>query len=212
MQKGKHEMLLNVIINFVTWDDPKISPVPVRASLALLAIAISAIAECHLCFGLSFVRCLGALGIVLGVFTAGIRHWQSVASDQDLKRFGNDIFKMGNSTKLSITDIAAVIALAHLSFTMAYLISGAIVLMAKYHPDQMKLPVWLALVVVWIVYFPSAPILSYVSAKTGRCLCSRWRIRLQRDTEKTGVKGILSLISFCIAVVAGALALPNLLL
>jgi hypothetical protein len=85
-------------------------------------------------------------------------------------------------------DIAAVIGFAHLSFMMAYLISGAVVLMEKSHPGQMKSPVWLDLVVLWTIYFPSAPILSYLSAKMGRCLCSRWRIRIQRDTMTIGVR------------------------
>jgi hypothetical protein len=204
--------MMNLIMKLLTWDDPKIAPIPVRASLVVLTMAIGAIIECHLSFGLSIVRSLAALSVVLGVFATGIRHWKDIASDQDLQRVGNEIDKMGSSTKLSIVDIAAVITFAHLSFTMAYLISAAIVLMGKYHPGQMKLPVWLALVLVWMIYFPSAPILSYVSAKTGRCLCSRWRIRIQRDTEKFGVKGILDLISFCIVVVARALAIPNLLL
>ena len=161
---------------------------------------------------IGFARTLETCGAVLGVFGAGVLYWETVAEPQELKSVYNETARMGSSTKLSIVDIAAVITFAHLSFTMAYLISAAIVLMGKYHPGQMKLPVWLALVLVWMIYFPSAPILSYVSAKTGRCLCSRWRIRIQRDTEKFGVKGILDLISFCIVVVARALAIPNLLL
>jgi hypothetical protein len=87
---------------------------------------------------------------------------------------------------------------------MAYLISGAVVLMEKSHPGQMKSPVWLDLVVLWTIYFPSAPILSYLSAKMGRCLCSRWRIRIQRDTMTIGVKGILGSLSFYIGVVAAS--------
>lgn len=44
--------LLDVIMKFLAWDDPKLCPIPVRASLALLIIATGAITECHLSLGL----------------------------------------------------------------------------------------------------------------------------------------------------------------
>ena len=69
--------LLDAIMKFLTWDDPKISPIPVRASLALLVIAIAVIFTCPL----SLRHSLAACGIVLGVFAAGIPHWTSIASD-----------------------------------------------------------------------------------------------------------------------------------
>jgi len=200
--------LLDVIIKFLTWDDPKICPIPVRASSALLMIAIGVIIECHLSLGHS----LAAFSIVLGVLATGIRHWASIASDHDLQRVSNEIAKIGSSTKLSTWDSVSVIAVAHLAFVMAYLLSAAGVLIAKQHPSQLKLPIWLALVGIWMIYFPCPAILDYLGRKMGRSLCSRWRVRLQGDTSNAEIKRILSLISFVIVVVAGVLALQNVLL
>jgi hypothetical protein len=203
--------LLDVIMKFLAWDDPKLCPIPVRASLALLIIAIGAITECHLCLGLSLGHSLAAFSIVLGVLAAGIQHWVSFASDQDLQRVSNEIANVGRSTKLSIRDNASVIAFAHLAFVMAYLLSAAGVLIAKEHPSQLKLPIWVALFGIWMIYFPCPPILVYVSNKMRRCLCSRWRIRLQGDTLNIEVRRILGSIRFYVVVVAGVLALLNVL-
>jgi hypothetical protein len=199
--------LLDVTMKFLTWDNPKISPIPVRAWAALLIIAIGAITALHLSLGHS----LAAYSIVLGVWAAGIPRWVSIASDQDLQRVSNNIAKLGSSTKLSIGDNVSVIALAHLTFVMAYLLSAAGVLIAKQHPSQLKLPLWLALVGIWMIYFPCFPILMYLGNKLWRCLCSRWCIRLQGDTSNIEVKRILGSINFYMIVVAGILALTNIL-
>jgi hypothetical protein len=203
--------LLGVIMKFLTWDDPNISPIPVRASSALLMIAVGAIIECHLSLHLSLGHSLAAFSIVLGVFAAGIQHWVSIASDQDLQRVSNEIANTGSSTKLSLRESVSVIAFAHLAFVMAYLLSAEGVGIAKQHPSQLKLPIWLALAGIWMFYFPCPPTFAYLSTKMGRCLCSRWRTRLQGDTSKTEIKRILGLISFYIVVVAGTLALLNVL-
>jgi hypothetical protein len=200
--------LFNVVIKFLTWDDPKITPIPVRASFALLMMAIGVIIACSHALRPSLAAC----GIVLGVLATGILHWTRIASDQDLQRIKNEIAKIGSSTKLSIRDSASVIAIAHLSFVMAYLLSVEGVLIAQYHPSQFKLPIWLALVGIWMIYFHCPAILDYLGRKMGRSLCSRWRVRLQEDILNAEIKRILSLISFVIVVVAGVLALQNVLL
>jgi hypothetical protein len=198
--------LLNVIMKWLRRDDPKITPIPVRASSALLIMAFGVIMECNLTLRHSLAAC----SILLVVFAAGIRYWETVATDQDLQRVGNEIAYIGSCTKLSVGDSVSVIAFAHLGFIMAYLYSAQGVLIAKQNPNQLKLPIGLALIVVWI-YFVCSPIVAYLGSKMGRCLCSRWRKRLQRDTSTAEIKRILRLTSFAITLVAGVLQLPNVL-
>jgi hypothetical protein len=203
--------LLNVVIKFLTRDDPKLIPIQVRAALALLIIANAAVTEIAVARHLSLLRSLAALSIVWGVFAVGLRIWPSTASNQDLQKISNQIVKMGSSTKLSIWDSASVIAFAHLSFFMAFLLSAVGVLIAKYHPSQLKIPIWLALLEIWMIYFPCPAILVYVRNKMGRCLCSRWRARLQGDTSNAEIKRILNLMSYAITVVVGVSPVLNLL-
>jgi hypothetical protein len=132
--------LLDVVIKFLTRDDPKLLPIPVRAGLALLIMASIAVIEVAARRHLSLLDCLVALSGVWGVFAIGIRTWASIASNEDLKRLSDNIVKMGSSTKLSIWDSAAVIGFAHLSFVMSFLISAAGVLVAIHHPGQLKVP------------------------------------------------------------------------
>jgi hypothetical protein len=111
---------------------------------------------------------------------------------------------------LFVEDAAEVIAYAHLGFIMAYLYSAQAVLIAKQNPNQLKLPIGLALVVVWICV-GCAPIGAYLGGKMGRSLCSRWRKRLQGDTSTAEIKRILRSTSFAITLVAGLLQLLNVL-
>jgi hypothetical protein len=115
---------------------------------------------------------------------------------------------VGSGTKMSVGDAAWVIGFAHLGFITAYLYSALAVLIARLHPNQLKLPIWLALIVVWIC-FGSLPIGAFFGGKMGRSLCSRWRKRLQRDPSPAEIKRILNLIAFAITLVAGALQLLN---
>jgi hypothetical protein len=109
---------------------------------------------------------------------------------------------------LSVGDIAWVIAFAHIGFILAYLYSAQGVLIAKQNPNQLKLPIGLALIVVWIFYGCS-PVGAYLGGKMARNLCSRWRKRLQGDTSTAEIKRILRLTSFAMTFVAGVLQLPN---
>jgi hypothetical protein len=200
--------LLTVVIKFLTRDDPKLTPIPVRAGSALLIMATIAVIDVVVVRHLSLLDCLAALSIVWGVFAVGIRTWASIASNQDLKRLSNEIVKMGSSTKLSIWDIAAVIGFTHLSFVMAFLLSAAGVLIEIHHPSQLKLPLWLALVFILAIYFPCPAILAYLFNKVGRCVCSRWRARLQGDTSNAEIKRILNLnISYSITVLGAVFVL-----
>jgi hypothetical protein len=117
---------------------------------------------------------------------------------------------MGSSKKLSVGGTAWVIAYAHLGFIMAYLYSAQCVLIAKQNPNQLKLPLGLGLIVVWIC-FGCSPIGAYLGGKMGRCLCNRWCRRLQGDTSTAEIKRILRLHAFAITLVAGVLPLPNVL-
>jgi hypothetical protein len=81
------ERLLNVIMKWLRRDDPKITPIPVRASSALLIMAFGVIIACHL----TLRHSLGACSILLLVFVAGIRYWETVATHQDLQRVSNEI-------------------------------------------------------------------------------------------------------------------------
>ena len=132
--------LWNVVIKFLAWNDPKLTPIPVRAGLALVMMASIAVIYVVVVRHLSLLDCLAALSIVWGAFAVGVRTWASIASNQDLKRLSNEIVKMGSSTKLSLSESASVIAFAHLSFVMSFLISAAGVLVAIHHPGQLKLP------------------------------------------------------------------------
>jgi hypothetical protein len=199
--------LLSVIKKFLTWDDPKIAPIPVRASVCLLILATSVI----ILFHPPLHRALAAFAMVLGCFATGIRRWAGNASDQDLQRVISGIANIGSSTKLSIRDCASVIFLAHLAFVMAFLLSAEGVQIAQQHPSQLKLPIGLALVGLWMIYFPCFPILDYLGRKMVRCLCNRWRVRLQADTSKAEFRRILDRISFAITVMVVVLALPNVL-
>jgi hypothetical protein len=203
--------LLDVVIKFLTRDNPKLWPIQVRAGLALLIAANAAIAEIALARRLSLLPSLAALSIPWGVFAVGLRIWPSIASNQDLQRVSNGIVKFGSSTKLSIWDSTSVIAFAHLSFLMAFLFSAAGALVAIHHPSQLKLPLWVALVYIWVIYFPSPAVLLYTGNKMGRCLCSRWRARLQGDASNAEIKRILNLISLAITVVVGIPPVLNLL-
>jgi hypothetical protein len=160
--------LLNVVIRFLTRD-------PARAGLTFATMASFAVIEVVVVRHLSLLDCLAALSVVWGVFAVGIRTWTSIASNQDLERFSNEIVKMGSSTKLSFWESAVVTAFAHLSFVMSFLISAAGVLVAIHHPGQLKLPLWRALVSIWVIYFPAPAILAYLFNKVGRYVCSRWR-------------------------------------
>ncbi len=200
--------LLNVVIRFLTRDDPKLTPLPARAGLALATMASFAVIEVVVVRHLALLDCLAALSVVWGVFAVGILTWTSIASNQDLKRFSNGIVKMGSSTKLSIWESAAVIAFAHLSFMMSFLISAAGFLVAIHHPGQLKLPLWLALVFIWLAYFPAPAILAYLFNKVGRYVCSRWRARLQGDTSNAEIKRILNLnVAYTITVVGAVFVL-----
>jgi hypothetical protein len=200
------QRLLNVIMKWLRRDDPKITPIPVRAWLALLIMAFGIIMGGHL----TVRHSLGACSILLLVFVAGIRYWETVATPQDLQRVSNEIAYMGRSMKLSFGDCALVIAYAHLGFIMAYLHSAQVVLIAKQNPNQLKLPIELALIAVWIC-FGCSPIGAYLGGKMWRYLCCRWRKRLQGDTSTAEIKRILRLTSFAITLVAGVLQLPNVL-
>ena len=194
-----------IILKWLRRDDPKLTPIPVRAWSALLLLAFAVIIACHPTLHPS----LAASSILLLVFAAGIRHWlTAVATDQDLQRVGNEIAYVGSGTKMSVGDAAWVIGFAHLGFITAYLYSALAVLIARLHPNQLKLPIWLALIVVWIC-FGSLPIGAFFGGKMGRSLCSRWRKRLQRDPSPAEIKRILNLIAFAITLVAGALQLLN---
>jgi hypothetical protein len=199
--------LLNVIMIWLRRDHPKIVPIPVRAWSALLMIAFAIIIGGHL----TVHHSIGASSILLVAFAAGIRYWETVATPQDLKRVSNEIAYVGRSTKLSLGDCAWVIAYAHLGFIMAYLYSAQVVLIAKQNPSQLKLPIELALIVVWICFFCSPPIATYLGGKMQRCLFSRWRERLQGDTSTAEIKRILRLNSFAITLVAAVLQLSNVL-
>jgi hypothetical protein len=165
-------------------------------------MAFGVIIACHP----TFHPALKASSILLLVFAAGIRHWvTSVATDQDLQRVGNEI-ALGSSTKLSVGDAAWVIGFAHLGFIIAFLYSAQAVLIARLHPNQLKLPIWLSLIVVWI-WFCSVPIGTFFGGKMVRSLFSRWHKRLQRDSSPTEIKRILNLIACAITLVAGALQL-----
>jgi hypothetical protein len=200
--------LLNVVIRFLTRDDPKLIPLAARAGLAVATLASFVVIEVVVVRHLSLLDCLAKLSVVWAVFAVGIRTWTSIASNQDLKRFSNQIVKMGSSTKLSIWDSAAVIAFAHLSFVMSFLISAAAVLVAIHQPGQLKLPLWLALFFIWLAYFPAPAILAYLFNNVGRYVCSRWRARLQRDTSNAEIKRILNLnVAYTITVVGAVFVL-----
>jgi hypothetical protein len=92
--------LLNVIVKF-TYDDPKLTPIAVRASACFFIIATIAVFDCYFWFHTPFLRSLAALGAVLVIFAHSIRHWTGIASDQELQRVSNLIVKTGSSTKLS---------------------------------------------------------------------------------------------------------------
>jgi hypothetical protein len=203
--------LLNVVKKFLAWNNPELTPIPVRTGLALVIIASSVVTVIAVLRHLSILNSLTALSIVWGVFAVGIPIWASIASNQDLQRVSNVIVKIGSSTKLSFAGNTLVITLAHLSFFMAFLLSAASVLIAKYHPSQLKLPIWLALLGIWIIYLPSPAILAYLWNKMALCLCSRWRARLQGDTSNAEIRRILNLISYAITVVVGVPAVLNLL-
>jgi len=200
--------LLNVIVKFLTYDDPKITPIPVRAAACFLIIATTVIIECQIWLHTPLLRSLAAWGAVLVIFAHSIRHWTGIASDQELQRVSNEIAKIGSSTKLSVWDSTSVIFVAFLTFVIAYLLSAAAVQIAKQHPSQARLPIWLALIGLWMIFFPT---LEYLRRKMPRCLASRWRVRLKGDTSKTEIKRILGNVSFAITVVAVVLTLPNLL-
>ena len=203
--------LLDVVIKFLTRDNPKLWPIQIRAGLALLIAANGAIAEIAVVRHLSLLPLLAALSVPWGVFSFFLPIWASTAPNKDLQRLVNGIFKFGTSTKLSLRENAAVIVFAHLSFLMSFLISGLAVLIAIHHPSQLKLPIWLALLEIWVIYFPCPALLVYGCNKMGRCLCSRWRVRLQGDTSNGEIKRILNLISIAIALVAGVPSALNFL-
>jgi hypothetical protein len=169
-------------------------------------MAIGVIVGCNFTLRHSF----GVCNILLLVFAAGIRYWETIATDQDLQRVSNEIAYMGRSTKLSVGESAWVIAYAHLGLIMAFLYSAQEVLLVKQNSNQLKLPIGLALIVVWIC-FVCSPIGAYLGGKMARCLCSRWRERLQGDTSTDEIKRILRFTSFAITLVAGVLQLSNVL-
>lgn len=194
-----------MILKWLRKDDPKLTPIPVRAWSALLLMAFAVMIACHP----TLHPALAASSSLLLVFAAGIRYWvTSVATDHDLQRVRNEIVYVGSSTNISVGDAAWVIGFAHLAFIMAFLYSALGVLVARFHPDQLKLPIWLALIVVW-VWFGSAPIGAFFGGKMGRSLCIRWRKRLQADPSTAETTRILNLIAFAITLVAGALQLLN---
>jgi hypothetical protein len=64
-----------------------------------------------------------------------------------------------------------------------------------------------------VIYFPAPPILAYLFNKVGRCVCSRWGTRLQRDTSNAEIKRILNLnIAYSITVLGGVFVVLKALL
>jgi len=92
--------LLNIILKWLRWDDPKLSPIAVRVWLALLMLAFSGIIACNL----TLRQQLNVYSIVLAFFAAGIRHWRRIVTDHDLQKVSNEIAYMGSSTTLSVGD------------------------------------------------------------------------------------------------------------
>jgi hypothetical protein len=200
--------LANAVKKFLNYDDPKLTPFSVRAATALLLEATIVVSYTAFLRHLSLLHWLVALSIVWGVFAALMRYWERFASDQDLRGVSKLIVKIGSTTKLSTWDNISVIALAHLSFIMAFLISAGAVQTAIHYPSQLKLPLWLSLVCIWVIYFPYPPIFAYAVNKMGLCLCSRWAARLQGDTSNAEIKRILNRMSYALTVVV---AVPPLL-
>jgi predicted membrane protein len=154
--------LLSLLKKFLADGDPNLTPKSVRAGSALVIMASYVVTEIAIVRHLSLLHSLAALSIVWGVYAALIRYWERFSSsDQDLQRVKQFIIRKGSTTKLSFATNTSIIALAHLSFVMALLISAGAVQTAIYHPSQLKLPIWLALLVIWIIYFPSAALLAY---------------------------------------------------
>jgi hypothetical protein len=61
-----------------------------------------------------------------------------------------------------------VIFVAYLTFVIGYLLFGYAVLIAKQHPSQAKLPIWLALIGLWMFF--SQPLI--ILAEKCRVACA----------------------------------------
>jgi hypothetical protein len=190
--------------------DPNFLPVEARGYAAFHITAISLI----FMFKIGIVQTLAACGIVLGVFGAGVLYWETVATDQNLQSVSHELARVGGSTKLSFGENASVIALCHLGLVLFVLYSSLLVLIAKYNPNQLRLPAAVCIGLLFI-FFAVALISTYGLIKTIRRLCSRWleRIRVsQGDTRKAQIKAILRLIGNASVILAGWAQLPAILI
>jgi hypothetical protein len=157
---------------------------------------------------LGFRRTLAACGLVLGVFGAGVLYWETVAPVQELRTVHNDFARVGSTKKLSIGQIAGVIAFAGLGFVTAYLQAAVFVLSAKGNPNAVGWHTALRVGVVFLVY-ALAPLGTYGAAKWQRRFCNRWAERFRVSQDPTAeIKRFLRLIGFRSLFFSGIAQLP----
>jgi hypothetical protein len=142
------------------------------------------------------------------VFGAGVLYWETVAPVQELRTVHNDFARVGSTKKLSIGQIAGVIAFAGLGFVTAYLQAAVFVLSAKGNPNAVGWHTALRVGVVFLVY-ALAPLGTYGAAKWQRRFCNRWAERFRVSQDPTAeIKRFLRLIGFRSLFFSGIAQLP----